>query len=486
MSDSSFYVTTPIYYPNGKPHMGHAYTSVLCDVLVRYHRLIGEDTYLLTGVDENASKIGEAAEAAGKSVAEFTDGQAEVFKAFYQGLGVGLNRFVRTTDTDTHWKAATEMWERLEKAGAIYKGTYAGLYCTGCESYKTDKELDDKGNCPDHGRPPTTISEENYFFKLSAYADEIKEHIKSGTFRIEPESRRNEILAVIESGLEDVSFSRPKEVVPHAIPVPNDPSHVMYVWCDALVSYISGLGFGTDDTTVFDRFWPAQYHVIGKDILRFHTAIWPGMLLAAGIPLPKAVFVHGMIISDGAKMSKTIGNVLDPQDFVNEFGTDALRYYLSRHISPVQDSDMTRASFVESYNANLANGIGNLTSRIMKMIDNYNINIEDMTFPSVHEVLDGDDVSEYHAAFRDNRVDKAADVVWGLMSFMDNYIQETKPFTTIKEDPEQATEDLLFLVERLYEVAILLRPFMPETAAKIEAAIEDGKALETALFQRTE
>lgn len=466
--------------------MGHAYTSVLCDVLVRYHRLLGENAYLLTGVDENASKIAEAAEAAGKSVADFLDAQAVVFQTFYGDLDVSLNRFVRTTDVSSHHAAAIALWKRLEAAGAIYKGEYEGLYCTGCESFKTEKELDADGTCPDHGKQPEHIKEENYFFKLSAYGDAIKEKIESGEFRIEPASRRKEILSVIDQGLADVSFSRPKEIVPHAIPVPGDDSQVMYVWCDALVSYISGLGFASEDESTFAEFWPAQYHVIGKDILRFHAAIWPGMLLAAELPLPEALFVHGMIISDGKKMSKTLGNVLDPQHFITEYGTDALRMYLARNINPVEDSDMTEVHFKESYNAHLANGIGNLTSRIMKMIENYEIDIEDMTFPSEYDVLDGDDVSEYHSAFKELRVDRAADVVWGLIGFMDNYIQETKPFTVIKEDPEQATEDLLFLIERLYEVAILLRPFMPETAEKIEAAIESGKAPEEALFLRRE
>lgn len=480
---NTFYITTPIFYPNASPHMGHAYTVVLADIMTRFHRLYGESTYFLTGTDENSEKVGQAADAAEKEVAVFTDEIVEGFKSFYDDLDISYNQFIRTTDTEHHHPGAIEMWKRLEKAGDIYKGEYEGLYCVGCEAFKTEKELDEKGRCPDHDEKPKVVKEENYFFKLSKYTDKVKKAIQSGEMEVMPESRKKEILSFLEEGLADVSFSRPKKIVPWGIPVPGDDSQVMYVWADALVNYLSALGFGTKDDENFKRFWPADYHVVGKDILRFHAAIWPAMLISADIELPKHIFVHGMILSGGKKMSKSLGNVLDPADFTSEYNPEALRYFLARHVSPVEDGDVTKELFKKNYNAHLANGLGNVVSRIMKMAEQFEVPLDEMSFESKDAVLSDDDNQEYREAFAEFRIDRAADALWGEIAFMDSYIQETKPFKTIEEDPEKARTDIMFLVERLWEVAVLLEPFMPETSEAITKAIEDGKAPEN-LFPR--
>lgn len=479
---NTFYITTPIYYPNAAPHMGHAYTTTLVDIVARYHRLIGHDVYFLTGTDENTEKVVQAAQKADKDAREFADENVSNFKEFYSDIEIAYSQFIRTSDEEKHWLGAVAMWKRLVEAGDIYKDTYKGLYCVGCEAFITEKELVD-GKCPHHDTVPQQLEEENYFFKLSKYTDAIKEKIEKGEFRIEPEARQNELLALLDAGLEDVSFSRPKKAIPWGIPVPGDEKHVMYVWCDALINYISALGYGTESATLYEKFWPAQYQVVGKDILRFHAAIWPAMLLSAGLPLPHALFVHGFILSGGKKMSKTLGNVLVPQEFAKEYGGEALRYYLGRHINPLEDSDMTEDAFKEAYNAHLANGLGNLTSRILNMVEQYDIDLSDMMMPDKHDVLSGEEIREYHDAFEHLEVNKAADVIWGLVAFMDSYIQEEQPFKTIKEDRSKAEQDILFLVERLWEVAVLLEPFMPETAEKIQEGIKEGKKPEN-LFPR--
>ncbi|MFA7216607.1 MAG: methionine--tRNA ligase [Candidatus Paceibacterota bacterium] len=472
----TFYITTPIFYPNANLHMGHAYTVTVCDILTRYHKLVGEETYFLTGSDENTGKILKAVEERGEKVSDYLDAISENFKNLYKSLDISYDQFIRTSDKKNHWPGALAMWERLVSSGDIYKATYKGLYCVGCETFYKEKDLVD-GKCPIHQTIPEEIEEDNYFFRLSKYSVKIKEKIRNEEIKIVPTSRKNEILALLDRGLEDVSFSRPIKNVPHGIPVPNDPEQVIYVWCDALVNYISALGFGRDDD-LFKKFWPADVHVIGKDILRFHTAIWPAMLMSANLPLPKSVFVHGLITSGGVKMSKTLGNVVDPYDLINQYGRDAVRYYFAREISPFEDGDLTVERFKESYNANLANGVGNLVSRIMKMSeDNLDKPIE------IPEFKLSDEYKKYLENFE---INKACDLVWQEIGDIDKYIQDNKPFKIVKENKEEGVKMIKELVSKLYMVATLLEPIMPETSGKIKGLVKLNKSPEKPLFLRKE
>lgn len=471
----TFYLTTPIFYPNAKLHLGHAYTTTLSDVLVRYQRLMGRETYFLTGSDENTQKMVDAARKEGKEPLEFLDGIVTNFKNLFGELGISYDQFIRTTDQKVHWPGAQALWEKLVAAGDIYKKEYEGLYCVGHEAFITEKDLID-GKCPDHGTAPEFIKEENYFFKLSKYADTIKARIESGELAIIPDTRRNEILSFIASGLEDVSFSRPRKADWPAglgIPVPGDDTQVMYVWCDALSNYITALGYGRDDE-LYKKFWPGM-HVIGKDILRFHAAIWPAMLLAAEVPLPKTLLVHGFITSGGKKMSKSLGNVIDPEELLAEYGVDALRYYLARHISPFDDGDITREHFKEMYNANLANGLGNLVARIMKLAEDY---LPAGTRPEVAEFP-----TNYTDSFEKFDVKGAIDEVFRRVQSLDQQITDTQPFKVIKTNPEEGKALILALTQELYLIARLLNPFMPETNSRIKEAIAANKKPET-LFPR--
>ncbi len=471
----TFYITTPIYYPNANPHMGHAYTTVLVDILARYHRLQGDETYFLTGVDENSEKIVRAANAAGQDPIQYREGFVQGFKDLFGALDVSYDQFIRTSDEKTHWPGAEEMWRRLVAAGDIEKRSYSGLYCVGHEAFITEKDLVD-GKCPDHDEAPQILKEENYFFKLSRYTAAIRQKIEVGEMEIVPATRKNEILALLSRGLEDVSFSRPSDKVSVGVPVPGDASQKIYVWCDALVNYLSALGFGRADDTLYKKFWPADMHVIGKDILRFHAAIWPGMLLSAMLPLPKRLLVHGFITSGGKKMSKTLGNVIDPNDLIKAYGAEAVRFFLARHISPFEDGDLTEESFREAYNADLANGIGNLTSRILKMaVDNLPdpVVIPERTIPQ--PFLDA------MAAFD---VQKAATILTVEMSKLDGRIQSTEPFKLVKQDKEKGAAIITELVIGLYTVARMLNPILPQTSAKIKALIKAHLTPSEPLFPR--
>ncbi len=476
----SFYITTPIFYPNAKLHMGHAYTSTISDIIARYHRLKNEEVYFLTGADENTEKVVRAAKALGVETNKYLNDTVANFKGLFSKLDISYDQFLRTSDKEVHWPGAQELWTKLVAAGDIEKRSYEGLYCVGHESFITEKDLVD-GKCPEHGEEPQVLKEENYFFKLSKYTNKIKEKIESGELEIIPSSRKNEIMALLERGLEDVSFSRPKDKVSVGIPVPNDPTQVMYVWCDALSNYITALGYGRENQELFSKFWPADLHVVGKDILRFHAAIWPAMLLSANIPLPKKILVHGFITSGGKKMSKTLGNVIDPEVLIEEYGAEAVRYYLARHISPFEDGDLTEESFKEIYNANLANGLGNLVSRIMTMSVNYEIparETEIKIFDDGHQFME---TSQFLDQFE---INKAMDVIWKYISIADNLIQTKEPFKTIKTDRTKAEIDIKTLLVYLVRISVMLRPFLPETAKKIEGLIKGNKIPEKPLFAR--
>ncbi|MDP3051912.1 MAG: methionine--tRNA ligase [bacterium] len=471
-----FYITTAIDYVNAGPHLGHALEKTQADVIARYQRLLGKDVFFLTGTDEHGAKISRAAEVAGKSIEDFVDEISEIFKNFAKELNISNDDFIRTSDKVCHWPAAKALWEKLVQEGDIYKGIYKGLYCVGCEAFVTKKDLAD-GKCAIHNEKPEEINEENYFFKLSRYQEKIKKAILSGKFKIIPESRKNEVLGLIKQGLEDVSFSRPAKDIPWGIPVPGDSSQTMYVWADALTNYISALGYGTKNDSKFKKYWPADIHVIGKDILRFHALIWPGMLLSAGLDLPRSLLIHGHITVAGQKMSKSLGNVIDPFDLMKRYGTDALRYYLSREISVTEDSDLTEEKFKEAYNANLANGLGNLVSRIMKMASTYLETCPELPEKSIPE--------NFKEAMNNFEINKAADIVWQKIGELDGKIQATEPFKLVKTDKEATVKIIKELVIDLYTVGWMLNPIMPATSAIIKSTVKSNKMPEP-LFPRKE
>lgn len=507
-----FYLTTPIYYVNASPHLGHAYTNTVADVIARYYRQKGVNTFFLTGTDEHGSKNMRAAEAAGKAPQEFVDRQAELFKKLNSRLGISNDDFIRTSDQKRHFPGAESFWKKLEEAGDIYKASYQGLYCVGHEAFVTKKDLVD-GICEEHGKAPEIIEEENYFFRLSRYASEIERVISSGELAVFPETRKNEILSFIREGVTDVSFSRPAKDIPWGVPVPGNASHTMYVWCDALPNYITALGFGTPDSQKFEQFWPADLHIIGKDILRFHALIWPGMLIAAKLPLPKALLVHGHILSGGKKMSKTLGNVVNPFDLIERYGKDAVRYYFASKISPFEDSDFTYQNFEESYEADLANGLGNLTRRLSTMIKNYfggtigkpegivlertllkrdigglgflqgagEQKVEYVSLPYFAEHIV---FPEYQTRMEKFEIHRGADIAFGLIREIDGYIQDYEPFKLIKTDQEQTRAVLWNAAAALAAVAHMLTPFLPEAAAKIEEifGVENQKPFSWAAF----
>ena len=470
-----FYITTSIPYVNAPPHIGHALEFVGADAIARWRRIQGDDVFFLTGTDEHGAKIARAAEAAGRDAQTFVDEQSQRFRDLITQLSIMPDDMIRTSDKERHWPGAVEMWKRMAERGDIYKGMYKGLYCVGHEAFVTEKDLKN-GICEDHGKAPEYIEEENYFFKLSEYAGEVKRHIEEGYLEIVPRTRANEVLAFLREGVEDISFSRPAKDIPWGIPVPGDLSSTMYVWCDALSNYITALGYGRDDK-LYKEFWPAQVHVIGKDILRFHAAIWPAMLLSAGLPLPKTLLVHGFITSGGKKMSKTLGNIIDPQELLEEYGTDAVRYFLARHITPFEDGDITRGSFKEIYNANLANGLGNLVARVMQLAETYleqGVRPEVVGFPA-----------EYTEALDKFEVNRALDFVFSRIQALDQTITQTEPFKLVKTDPEYGKQIVFDLTQELYAIGRMLNPFLPQTCEKIKTAVLANKKPEN-LFERKE
>ncbi len=472
---SKFYVTTSIPYVNAEPHIGFALEIIQSDVLARHYRRKGDDVFFLTGTDEHGVKIVRAAEAAGKTPQDFTDGITKKFKDLKKVLNLSWDGFVRTSDKKKHWPGAQKLWLKLYDAGKLYKKSYKGIYCIGHEAFITEKDLVN-GKCKDHQKEPEIIEEENWFFRLSDYTKEIKAKIESDELQVAPKSRKNEILALINEGLEDISFSRPRENLSWGVPVPNDPKHTMYVWCDALSNYISALGYGQTqnppaDGSKFKRYWPADVHVIGKDILRFHAAIWPGMLLAAKLPLPKTIFVHGFITVGGKKMSKTIGNVIDPFEVVKKYGADALRYYLLREIPSGEDGDFTYEKFEERYNADLAKGLGNLVARVLTLAQKNKIKLlKNKTF--VIEIKKAEkDLGQSVSNFKFN---EALEKIWQLIALGDKYIDDKKPWALKPESKEfkEIIGSLLFLIS---EIGVLLSPFLPETAEKISRQLKNRK-----------
>ncbi len=476
---TKFYVATAIPYVNAKPHIGHALDFLYADILARYHRQLGEDVKFSIGTDEHGAKIAEKASEQGITPQAYADQISPLWVDFAAKAGISNDFFIRTTNPD-HEARAQQIWKNLGKH--IYKGNYAGWYCVGCEEYKTDTHVKDtNGTCPEHNRPYDKIEEENYFFKLSSFGDQIKQAIETNDLRIVPEFRKKEILNLITEGLTDISISRPAEKISWGVPVPNDKTQVMYVWFEALMNYITVLGYPDEED--FKTYWPADMHVIGKDILRFHAAIWPAMLLGLGLPLPKAIYAHGHVSSGGQKMSKTVGNVIDPTEVIEKYGLDAFRYYFARHISSYEDGDFTFEKYTAVYNSELANELGNAVSRVAAMVIKYQEGVIGDIPPAEH------DSARYHEAIQDCRFDKALESVWEQVRGLNQYIEEEKPWQVAKEDDkEHLSEVLAYLCSALLEIADLLLPFMPETSVKITNVFAEGiiRPLDGSLFPKTE
>jgi methionyl-tRNA synthetase len=459
-----FYVTTASAYTNGAPHIGYAMELILGDVLARYHRQAGDNVWYVTGTDEHGTKIKRAAEDSGKSPKAYTDEISQLFRDLAPALNVSTDQFVRSTDP-AHEKVAQDLWKACAKD--IYKASYEGWYCIGCETFYTEIDVPTHV-CPIHKTPMEKIKEENYFFKLSAYTDQIKELISSDQLSIRPQARKNEILALLERGLADISISRDRKQLTWGIPVPGDDSQVMYVWFDALGYYISALGY--PDGPSFKTFWPADVQIVGKDILRHHAAIWPAMLLSAGLPPERSLYVHGFISSEGHKMSKSLGNVVAPGDVVAKYGVDALRYYLLREIPSDGDGDFTWARMESVYNADLANDLGNLVQRVQVMFVKYFDRVIGDLPPHSH------DTKPYQDAMAELRFDKALAEVWMMIRSLNQLLEEEKPWELAKTDKDHLAEVLHHAVADLVQIATLLMPFMPTTAEKIAATFAGGVA----------
>jgi len=481
-SNNHFYITTTLPYVNATPHIGFAMEIVRADVVARYKTRQGYDVFFNTGTDEHGVKVYEKAQEQGVGVQEYVDAAAQKFKDLLPHLSISEDvHFIRTTD-EHHQKAAQAFWRLCEDD--IYKGTYEVKYCVGCEMEKTESDLTEDGRCVLHpDRAIEVRKEENYFFRFSAYAQKLRELYENNPQFVIPDYRLNEMKRLIEQGLQDFSISRLKKKMPWGVPVPGDEEHVMYVWFDALVNYISTLGWPDDEQT-FTAYWvngtPTQY--AGKDNVRQQSAMWQAMLMSAGLPRSAHIVINGFITSGGQKMSKSLGNVIDPVEVVEQFGTDALRYYLIREVHPFDDSDMTLARFTDVYNANLANGLGNLASRILKMASKYEVVVD---LPTRDDVF-ADLPQAYVNGFDRFELNRVADAVWQQVSTLDQYITDTEPFKTIKTNETKAKQDVAHLVKELYRIGVLLEPLMPDTAARIQKATQNTAPFDSPLFPRIE
>ena len=473
----TFYITTPIYYPSAKLHIGHAYCTTIADAIARYKRLAGYEVFFLTGSDEHGQKIQRTAQTEGKSPLEYIDPIVDSFKDLWKKFHISNDDFIRTSEP-RHEKVVQEIFKRIKDNGDIYKGEYTGLYCTPCESYWTELQLDENGCCPDCHRPVEKVSEEAYFFRLSKYADKLLQHIEEHPEFIVPTSRRNEMINFIKSGLEDLCISRTS--FDWGIPVPDDTRHVIYVWFDAVINYITPLIHNPE----MKKFWPADIHLVGKEIVRFHTIIWPAMLMAAGLPLPKQIYGHGWLVTDGDKLSKSKGNVVDPVLLVEEFGADAIRYFLLREITLGLDGNFNRDALIQRINSDLANDLGNLLHRTLNMIGKFQKKI----------LLPAQDLSDLDKSFRAEAFDTAKEfrqlmenvqlsdavkVVWKFIGRANKYIDETAPWKLAKDETQrQNLANVLYnLAESLRIVSILISPFMPATAEKIRAQLKVSSEL---------
>ncbi|KKQ53372.1 methionine--tRNA ligase [Candidatus Woesebacteria bacterium RIFCSPHIGHO2_01_FULL_39_17] len=473
MAKKKYYLTTAIPYVNAKPHIGHALEYVIADAIHRYQDLIGNDVYFVSGADENALKNVQAAEKAGVPVQQFLNENSKTFADFYKLLEVDLDEFRRGTDQKHHWPGVQKLWKLVDKNGDIYKKKYKGLYCVGCEEFKTEKDLVD-GKCPDHDKVPEEVEEENYFFKLSKYQDKIFKLIESDEYKIIPSKRKNEILSFIKDGLTDISISRSNERARGVgVPVEGDNSQKAYVWFDALNIYQTAVGFGYDEN-LWKEWWPADLHIIGKDIIRFHAVYWPAILLSASLPLPKRLLVHGFITSGGRKMSKSIGNVIDPYKVIEKHGVETTRYFLLSQIPTLDDGDLTIDKFENVYQADLANGLGNLVSRVAGMAERADFKApSEKSLPFSKEVVEA--VEKY-------KLDEALSFIWYRIKRADVFINKRGVWNLNGKQKEAA---LTNLINRIRQIAYDLKPFLPKTAQKIEKQFKGPKIRsEKPLFPR--
>ncbi|NLN16956.1 MAG: methionine--tRNA ligase [Firmicutes bacterium] len=469
MGKETFYITTPIYYPSDKLHIGHAYTTVAADAIARYHRLCGKDVFFLTGSDEHGQKIERIAKERGKTPKEYVDGIVKGFKELWQRLDIAYDDFIRTTE-ERHHRVVQELFRKIYEQGDIYKGEYKGWYCTPCETFFPESRLVD-GNCPDCGRPVELLQEESYFFRMSKYADRLLAHIEANPDFIQPTSRRNEMVQFIKSGLEDLCVSRTS--FSWGIPVPIDEGHVIYVWFDALTNYLTGIGY-LDDPETFQKYWPADVHLVGKEIVRFHSIIWPIILMAAGLELPKKVYGHGWLLFDSDKMSKSKGNVVDPHVLIDQFGADAIRYFLLREISFGSDGNFSWEALVGRINADLANDLGNLVHRSSAMMKKYYKGV--VPAPGPERPLDAA-LREEAASTRAKLValmeeldlSTALATIWRFIGAVNKYIDEAAPWALAKDESkgDELARVMYNLVESLRWIALFIYPSMPSTATEI-------------------
>ncbi len=468
MPKKKFYITTSIAYANAAPHIGFALELIQADVIVRHQRLLGKEVFFLTGSDEHGLKIARAAEKEKKTNKEFVDIISAKFKELTGILNVSNNDFIRTTDRRRHWPTVKEAWQKLVEKGDIYKKKYKGLYCVGCEEFVKKKDLVN-GKCPYHQKKPETIEEENYFFKLSKYAGKVKKEIQSDKIRIIPESRKNEVLSFISQGVEDVSCSRSREKLKWGIPVPNDKEQTIYVWFEALLNYL-----------LPQKYWPADVHCLGKDIFRFHVLLWPAMLIALDLPRPKNILVHGFITVNGQKMSKSLGNVIDPFKLVEKYGVEAVRYFLLREIPSTEDGDFTYEKFEQRYNSDLANGLGNLVSRVVALCPKLKTKKEKLKNTAKSLKLKkeiGKTQRDCRQALEEFKFNEALAAIWQLISRCDCYIEEEKPWLfDCARDKEKIYEIIGNLLSAINEIAKLLEPFLPETSEKILKQLRSKKS----------
>ena len=469
--NKKFYITTPIYYPSANFHIGHCYTTIVADAIARYKRLTGYDVFYLTGTDEHGEKIQKKANEAGVTPKEYVDKIVANAKDLWKSLDISYDKFIRTTDEE-HVKCVQKIFERLYKQGDIYKGEYKGLYCTPCESFWTETQLIN-GKCPDCGRDVHEVSEEAYFFKLSKYQDRLVKYYEENPDFIEPESRKNEMINnFIKPGLADLCVSRTS--FDWGIPVTFDDKHVVYVWLDALTNYISALGYLSDDDSLFKKYWPCDLHIVGKEIIRFHTIVWPIMLMALDLPLPKKVFGHGWLVIDGGKISKSLGNYKDPREYIDTYSVDAVRYFALREVPFGSDGSFSEEALINRTNGDLANILGNLVNRTIGMINKYFDG--EVSNKGVSEEIDNNLIKEAESLYikvenymNKLEVPKALDSIFDLFRSLNKYIDETTPWILAKDDSkrDRLATVLYNLIEGIRIGTVLLRPFIPETTEKI-------------------